>query len=561
MERRRPKALVLGSDNGSFLSVVRSLGRRGIEVHIGWCPADAPAARSRYVHRSHRLPSPSGSHDWAQAFAELMARERFDLVLPTNDPTLMPLQLARKLLEPHGRLYLLNDRAFEITFDKVKTRQLAQYHGVPVAPGQVVGTVDEIDAALRGRRYPLIIRPQASFSIDALERRNSVARAYHQTAARDAIVERLQSGLVLLEENVNGIGWGVEVLAADGEVLLSQQHERLHEPLHGGGSSYRRTVSRNPEFMSAVTTMVRDLNYTGVAMFEFKGDPLARNWVLIEINGRFWGSLPLSLAAGIDFPFGLWQLLVHGRTDVANTYQSGVYARNLKRDLKWMWLNLRADRNDPTLATVALPRVAGEVTHILRRREYTDQFTVDDSAPGLAEFRQLGNSLLGYLHSTLVLRTFLRRAYRFRAQRALRKAETILFVCYGNICCSPFAARIAIRALPSPVHVISAGTSEDSERPSPSIAREVAREFGVDLGDHRSQTITIEVVNQADAIFVFDEENYRELRRRYPHARSKLHLIGALGNGSLIVKDPINEGTDCFRRAYATIADALSQGI
>jgi hypothetical protein len=47
----RPKALVLGSDNGSFLSVVRSLGRRGIEVHIGWCPAMAPAAGSRRICR------------------------------------------------------------------------------------------------------------------------------------------------------------------------------------------------------------------------------------------------------------------------------------------------------------------------------------------------------------------------------------------------------------------------------------------------------------------------------------------------------------------------------
>ena len=56
MSRIAGRVLVLGSDTRSFLAVVRSLGRAGIEVHVAWCPADAPALGSRYVHTVHSLP-------------------------------------------------------------------------------------------------------------------------------------------------------------------------------------------------------------------------------------------------------------------------------------------------------------------------------------------------------------------------------------------------------------------------------------------------------------------------------------------------------------------------
>lgn len=555
----RRKALVLGFDNGSFLSVVRSFGRRGIEVHIAWCPREAPAARSQYVARAHSLPRPGPDDRWIDAFVELLEAERFDLVVPTNDPTLIPLQMARARLESSGRLYLLGDHAFRTAFDKVATRELAVRHGAPVAPGAIVALAAEIDFALRDRSYPLIIKPPASFHVDDLEQRNSVVRVYDPDAARSAILERLTLGRVIVEENVIGPGWGVEVLAHDGKILLSQQHQRLHEPLHGGASSYRRTVPRDPGVMAVVATLVRELEYTGVAMFEFKGDLAGDGWVLIEINGRFWGSLPLSLAAGIDFPYALWELLVEGETSQPDEYRTGVYARNLKRDLKWLWLNLRSDRRDPVLCTVPLPGVAAELTHVVSGREHIDQFTRDDMAPGLAEFDQLRVAAGDRLGTWLMACPPLRRRRRRRARRALANARTVLFVCHGNICRSPFAAGVARVVLPDGVTVLSAGTSDAGGRLSPSIARRVAREYEIDLNAHVSRPLDDRLVEQADAIFVFDSDNRGEVGRRFPRARRKLHLLGSLDGRRLIVEDPINGDAAAFRKVFGRISEALGE--
>jgi hypothetical protein len=51
------KALILGDDIRSLRSVIRSLGRGGLEVHIGWHPAHTEALRSRYLTRAHHLPA------------------------------------------------------------------------------------------------------------------------------------------------------------------------------------------------------------------------------------------------------------------------------------------------------------------------------------------------------------------------------------------------------------------------------------------------------------------------------------------------------------------------
>ncbi len=72
------KVLVLGQGTSSFLTVVRSLGRQGIKVHVGWCPPDCPALKSRYVARFHAIPPYTSDGEWKRRLIELMEQEHFD---------------------------------------------------------------------------------------------------------------------------------------------------------------------------------------------------------------------------------------------------------------------------------------------------------------------------------------------------------------------------------------------------------------------------------------------------------------------------------------------------
>lgn len=561
------KVLVLGHDTRSFLTIVRSLGRHGLEVHSGWCPRDAVAARSRYITVRHDLPSPGGSTDtWQPALLEVLEREQFDLVLPTNDPTLIPLQRHRARFGSVARISLLNDHAFDVVFDKIKTRALAESLGVPLARGRVIETVSQLDEALGELGFPVVIKPRASYSPEDLEDRAYVRRSRDANEARSAVEELLRRGDVLVEENVSGTGCGVELLAADGQILMAFQHERLHEPPEGGQSSYRRSVPLHTGLHEAAAKLVAALDYTGVAMVEFKLDTESGQWALIEINGRFWGSLPLAVASGADFPVALWEMLVHGRRSFPSSYRADLFARNLRSDLKWLWTNSRADRSDPTLATRRWPEVVAETANLIRGRERSDTFARDDPAPAIGEIKDLAamgtRALSGRLRTAAQRIPAVRRRSTIAARRALESADDIVFVCLGNIYRSPFAAAWAARRLGSDKRFRSAGLISVSGCVSPALARQIAQEFGVDLNGHRSVTLDDEMVSQAEALFVFDEGNRQELLRRHPSARAKIHLVGALSDARpLFVRDPVGGDSETVRAAYDRIAGLLFEGV
>jgi protein-tyrosine phosphatase len=153
---------------------------------------------------------------------------------------------------------------------------------------------------------------------------------------------------------------------------------------------------------------------------------------------------------------------------------------------------------------------------------------------------------------------FVRRRAARRARSALCDG-TVLFVCFGNICRSPFAEHFLRRRFRRESHVMSAGYFPEDGRSSPPLALEVARRWNVDLASHRSRILNRELVLQADAIFVFDEENYRAVVAAHPSAKRRVHFIGALTEtGPLFVPDPFGGTAAGFEEVYRQIVEALN---
>jgi protein-tyrosine-phosphatase len=409
---------------------------------------------------------------------------------------------------------------------------------------------------------PVVLKPPASFNVENLINKNYVRKAYATDELNAYLESLLYKGKVLVQENFIGTCVGVEVLAKRGELLVAFQHVRIHEPLMGGGSSYRKSVPIQPELLDAVRKLVKILNYTGVAMVEFKVNFETGDWVLIEINGRFWGSLPLAVSAGVNFPYYLYQLLVEGKREFPQRYKKEIYCRNLLNDLGWMLQNFKADRSDPTLATLPLRQVAKEVINILTFRERSDTFVMDDLKPGFVELVQLIHTLKRMTLSKILLflLTFppIRKLYADKIRRVLGKAKKVLFVCKGNICRSPFAQYYARTIFPESVDIMSCGYYPVEGRVCPKEVVDVAKELGIDLTPHCSCVINEEMVSQAQVILTFDEQNFRTLIIRYPFAKQKIHLIGFLApQGPITIKDPYGGTISDFKAVDQIIIRTL----
>jgi len=152
-----------------------------------------------------------------------------------------------------------------------------------------------------------------------------------------------------------------------------------------------------------------------------------------------------------------------------------------------------------------------------------------------------------------------RRRLGERAQRALTQERSLLFVCLGNICRSPFAEAVARQHLPPDRRIASSGFWPQPGRSTPAAGIASAWGWDVDLNPHRSSVLDAAAVEQAGAVFVFDYENYRRLRREHPGARGRVHLLGALGrHGPLLVDDPYGGDERRFDVTYGQIAEAIS---
>jgi predicted ATP-grasp superfamily ATP-dependent carboligase len=383
--------LVLGKSDSSCLTVIRSLGRQGITVHVAWCPPDAVLLRSRYVKAVHTLPPYSPADDaWQRAFIELCRRERYDLVIPTNDPTIIPLQEHRAALEPHARIYLLNDRAFEIGYDKLRSYELCRQIGVRVPHFRILPIPADPAEVLREFRLPVVVKARSSFRAEDLgdRRRTRVARDEAGLRQWLGLLEG-RADDVLIEEYFEGEGGGIDVLCADGEIVHAFQHLRLHEGRGYSSAPYRVSAPVHQGMLAETRKYVRALDYTGVLMLEFRLNATTGDWIFHDFNARFWAALPLTVAAGADYPYWLYQVLVEGKRDFPPAYRSGIACRNWRLDLLWLKENLGLPRDERTPAR----EIAREVWRAVTLREWMDTLTLDDPMPGLVDVGRIAGRL------------------------------------------------------------------------------------------------------------------------------------------------------------------------
>lgn len=95
-----------------------------------------------------------------------------------------------------------------------------------------------------------------------------------------------------------------------GELVAYFMHERIHEVPPTGGPSAMATFD-DPELIAVGSKVLcGELKWHGVAMVEFKKDVKDDLYKLIQMNPKFWGSLGLSIATGVDFPYLLMQMAV-----------------------------------------------------------------------------------------------------------------------------------------------------------------------------------------------------------------------------------------------------------
>jgi len=339
------RVLVLDGNQNQAVAAVRSLASAGHEVLVGDSTSWNKAGWSRFARGTFRYPSPQRQ---VQAFvsriAELAGAQPGTLAMPTlvmpmTEATTLSLSLHReRIFSAGGRMVLPSHEQVLRAFDKQQTTELARSLGIAVPRTILIDNSDEAKRAARSLEYPVVLKPRASEELGQQGNVRTGGRPQYASTPAEfrsayADISRRSSG-VLVQQYVEGEGTGYFALMHNGELRAEFAHRRIRDVYPtGSGSAVRVSVEPEPEIRRAGLAILEALRWHGVAMVEFRWQP-GKPPVFMEVNGRFWHSLPLACYAGVNFPALLAQMAEHGDIPQTHGYRSGVRSRWFLGDLR-----------------------------------------------------------------------------------------------------------------------------------------------------------------------------------------------------------------------------------
>lgn len=305
-------AVVLGGDYQG-LGIVRSLGRQGIPV----CVIDderSIAGASRFTtHRSRAADL--GSPD-ATLEALHTARDRFGLegwvLYPTRDETVAVLATHREELVEDFRVPTPPWACIEWAWDKRRTYRLAEKLSIPIP--RTWYPRDETDLDQVDTSVPLVVKPAIKehfFYATGVKGWRVGSRSELLDAFRRGTSVVGDPGELLVQEMIRGGGalqHSYCALVKDGAALASMivLRRRQHPSDLGRATTFAETVDR-PVIAEPSLRFLSEIGYRGLVEVEYKLDPRDGVLKLLDVNARTWGYHSLGPAAGVDFPFLLFQ--------------------------------------------------------------------------------------------------------------------------------------------------------------------------------------------------------------------------------------------------------------
>ncbi|MEP6843856.1 MAG: ATP-grasp domain-containing protein [Pseudolysinimonas sp.] len=277
------RVLVTGAGGPAGVAVIRSLLRRSdVEVFAG--DMDGWASGLYLVDAARRrILEPGLAPGFVEGIAQLCADDGIDVVISTVDVELPPLAARRTHLSG-AVLAAASEATLAVTLDKWELAQrCAPLLRVPqtrlLNPDGVAETWD----------FPVIVKP----------RRGAGSRGVRLVESREQLKALGTDEALIIQEHLPGSEFSVDVIAAaDGQVVAAVPRTRTR--VDSGVSIAGQTV-HDAGLEQTAAAVAKAIGLTGVANVQLRYDH-AGVPALLEVNPRFPGALPLTIAAGVDMP-------------------------------------------------------------------------------------------------------------------------------------------------------------------------------------------------------------------------------------------------------------------
>lgn len=376
---------MLDANQRSALAIIRSLGRHGLKVIAADHRPHTLGAASKYAITSVRYPDPAASPSaFVNDIIAVVPRLGVDIIVPATDLTTM-LLASQPELSKITRLATPKADSYETLTDKARLFELANKLDVPAPLTRIARTTAAVVDAAHDLGFPVVLKPARSRYLKGDRILATRVEIIHSPdRLREAL--RCQTWLddipCLVQRFVPGRGAGVFALYGSSGPIAWFAHRRIREkPPTGGVSVLSESVPIDPIMQSLAAKLLSAAHWTGVAMVEFRiaedGTPY-----LMEVNGRFWGSLQLAIDCGVDFPWLLYQLTQDLPVLRLTSYAVGRRLRWILGDLDSLLIELKGTPSTFSDKTRAIWSFTRSFSDTACRQEI---LRLDDWKPAISE--------------------------------------------------------------------------------------------------------------------------------------------------------------------------------
>jgi predicted ATP-grasp superfamily ATP-dependent carboligase len=350
------KILIPEPQTRNVLAAVRSLGRAGHSVVLAIPRKEGKQASSlrcgsRYLNKALNVLSPHVSPEgFFRDILNVIKHEEIDVLLPFTHSTVLPVSYYRDELVKHTSLPIIDYSTLRYAHDKLETLKLAQSLGISTPVTFHPKSNDELRALKPYIPYPCLVKARQGCGIGTTIQ---FAQDFQHLVAGYETIHNQESNppinayaLPMIQEYVPGQIYDAVFLYGNGSCKAALAQERfITYPIQGGPGAVNQTT-HDPELLALGQRLLDALGWHGPAQVEFKLDPRDGEYKLMEINPKFWGTLPLAMVAGIDFAEMACDLAYNGDVHSKFDYRVGVTYR-------WLFPNeLYVLVQDPTLRRI-----------------------------------------------------------------------------------------------------------------------------------------------------------------------------------------------------------------
>lgn len=309
------KILITDGANKNTLAILRHLDHHEIQIDV---TSNLPklltlCSYSRFCKKTIYINSnPVDSERYAEEIMKILKNGNYDVFIPVGLYSNIMASKFKNEIQSFVNISIADWKYLKIAANKDLTLKLASTIGLPIPKTLVINNSRDLCNIID---FPVVIKSSDGKNfIKYCNNNQELLENYKEISSKS----RTQ---IICQEYIEGFGCGFFGIYHNGELRSYFLHKRLKEfPISGGSSAVAESFFDEKLYQYG-KRICDELNWDGPIMVEFKYDLFGKDYKLIEINPKLWGSLDLTIEAGINVPDILIKSALNRKTDCSSSYK------------------------------------------------------------------------------------------------------------------------------------------------------------------------------------------------------------------------------------------------